>query len=144
MHGATQFTPYSAFSSLIAAVRGWARNRRRDLHLDECVSYEIARMAREVGLSPSELRRMSKLKPDAAKLLLDRMAALHLDPETLAKNDPSTMRDLQRLCSNCISKKRCERDLASHRDDPAWRQYCPNAGTLDALQFEAVNARCGN
>jgi hypothetical protein len=87
---------------------------------------------------------MSKLKPDAAKLLLDRMAALHLDPGTLAKSDSSTMRDLQRLCSNCASKKRCQRDLIRHRDDPVWRQYCPNAGTLDALEFEAVNARCGN
>ena len=138
------FKPYSVFDSLIAAFRGWAGNRRLDLRLDECASYEIARIARDVGLSPSELRRMSKLKPDAAKLLLDRMAALRLDPASLAKSDPSTMRDLQRLCSNCASKKRCQRDLTRYRDAPVWRQYCPNAGTLDALQFEAVNARCGN
>jgi hypothetical protein len=144
MLGPNLFKPYSVFDSLIAAFRDWARNRRLDLHLDECVSYEIASIAREVGLSPSELRRMSKLKPDAAKLLLDRMAALRLDPGTLAKNDPSTMRDLQRLCSNCASKKRCQRDLIRYRDAPVWRQYCPNVGTLDALQFDAVNARCGN
>ena len=138
------FNPYPIFDSIIAAFRDWVRNGRLNLRLDECDSYEVARMARDVGLSPNELRRMSKLKPDAAKLLLDRMAALRLDPGTLTKNDPSTMHDLQRLCSNCASKKRCQRDLVGHRDDPVWRQYCPNAGTLEALQFEAVNARCGD
>ena len=138
------FNPYPIFDSMIAAFRDWVRNGKLNLRLDECDSYEVARMARDVGLSPNELRRMSKLKPDAAKLLLDRMAALRLDPGTLTKNDPSTMRDLQRLCSNCAGKKRCERDLVSHRDNPVWRQYCPNAGTLEALQFEAVNARCGD
>lgn len=144
VRGASPFTPYSVFNSVIGAFRDWASNRGLGMRGDEYVSNEIARMAREVGLSPSELLRMSKLKPDAAKLLLDRMDALHLDPGTLAKNDPSTMRDLQRLCSDCASKKQCERDLVRHRDDPTWRQYCPNVGTLDTLQFEAVNTRCGN
>jgi hypothetical protein len=99
-------------------------------------------MAREAGLTPRELARMSELRPDAAKLLPQRMAALHLDPEALAKNDPSTMRDLQRLCSSCASKKRCQRELISYSYDPAWRQYCPNSGTLEALQSVAVNLRC--
>jgi hypothetical protein len=136
--------PYSVFDSIIAAFCAWARDRRLNRHLDECDSYEIARMARDAGLSSSELRRMSKLKPDAAKLLLERMAALHLNPETVAKTDPSTMHDLQRLCSNCASKRRCQRDFVRNLDDPVWRQYCPNAGTLDALQFEAISARCGD
>lgn len=135
---ASQLKPYSFFNSLIVAVRDWGRDR-----LDDCASYEIELMARDIGLSPSELRRMSKLKPGAAKLLLERMAALHLNPETLTKTDPSTMLGLQRLCSNCSSKRRCQRDLVRRRDNPVWRQYCPNACTLEDLQFEAANARCG-
>ncbi len=135
---------YSVVDAMIAALCDWARDRRLNRHVEECDSYEIVRMARDAGLSSSELRRMSKLKPDAAKLLLERMAALHLNPETLAKTDPSTMHDLQRLCSNCASKRRCQRDFIRHLDAPVWRQYCPNAGTLDALQFEAISARCGN
>jgi hypothetical protein len=128
----------SIFSSMIAAVCDWAR-----YHIDDCASYEIERMARDVGLSPGELRRMSKLKPDAAKLVMERLAALHLNPETLTKTDPATMLDLQRLCTNCASKRRCQRDLARRPDDPVWRQYCPNEGTLKALQFEALSACCG-
>ena len=133
------------FDSLIVAYCDWARNRRLDRQsrqrLDECDRYEVARMAREAGLSPMELSRMSKLGPDAAKLLLDRMAALHLDSETLAQTNPSTMRAVQRLCSSCTSKKRCQRNLIHDRDIPVWRKYCPNVGTLDALQSEAANTR---
>jgi len=124
---------HSLFDSLTEAVRNWTRSRRMRLSLDECDSSEVARMAREFGLSPRELSRMSRLGPDAADLLLQRMNALHLDPEAIWKSDPATMRDMQRLCSACASKRRCQRDL--HGDhNSAWVLYCPNAGTLDALQ----------
>ena len=133
------------FSSVIAVFRNWVRHRRLirqcRQRLDACDKNEIARIARDVGLSPGDLRQMAELGPDAAQQLLERMAVLHLDAEALAKRDPSTMRDLQRLCSACVSKKRCQRDLMLTPDDPHWRQYCPNAGTLDAVQSEAANAR---
>ncbi len=133
------------FSSVLAALRGWVRHRRLirqcRARLDACDDNEIVRIARDVGLSPSDLRHMADLGPDAAQQLLERMAVLHLDAEALAKRDPSTMRDLQRLCSACVSKKRCQRDLLLAPDDPHWRQYCPNAGTLDAVRSEAANAR---
>ena len=134
-----------AFNSTFAAFRDWLRNRKLirlcRQRLDACDKNEIAHIARDVGLSSSDLREMAQLGPDAAKPLLDRMAVLHLDADALAKSDPSTMRDLQRLCSSCVSKKRCQRDLLLVPDDPMWRHYCPNADTLDALQNEAANAR---
>ena len=135
---------YPAINSVIAAFREWVRRRKLirqcRQRLDACDENEIASIARDVGLSPNDLRQMAKLGPDAAKLLLDRMAVLHLDADALAKSDPSTMRDLQRLCSSCVSKKQCQRDLLLVPDDPMWRHYCPNAGTLDALKSEAANA----
>ena len=138
MPATSSFQPNSIFNSMIAAVCDWTRH-----HIDDCASYEIERMARDVGLSPSELRRMSKLKADAAKLVMERMAALRLNPETLSKIDPATMLDLQRLCTNCARKRRCQRDLTHRPDNSVWRQYCPNEGTLEALKFETLNARCG-
>jgi hypothetical protein len=138
-------TPNSVFGSVIAAFRDWVRKRRMlrqyRHRLNGCDQNEIARIARDVGLSSNELREMAELGPDAAKLMLERMAVLHLDADALAESDPSTMRDLQRLCSTCVSKKRCQRDLLLVPDDPMWRHYCPNADTLDALQSEATNAR---
>jgi hypothetical protein len=137
--------PYPVFNSFITAFREWVRQRKLirqcRQRLDACDKSEIARIARDVGLSSDDLRHMADLGPDAAKLLLDRMAVLHLDADALAKNDPTTTRDMQRLCSSCVSKKRCQRDLLLTPDDPLWRQYCPNAGTLGELQSEAANAR---
>ena len=136
---------YPVSNSVLAAFGEWVRNRRLirqcRQQLDECDSHEIAYIATDVGLSPNDLRRLAKLGPDAAKLVLERMAALHLDAEAIAKSEPATMRDLQRLCSTCASKKQCQFDLLLIPDDPMWWQYCPNAGTLDALQCEAANAR---
>jgi len=131
--------------SLLAAFRDWMRHRRlisqcRE-RLDACDQNEIARIAHDVGLSPEDLCRLSHLGPDAAELLLERMHALHLDTDAIAKHDPSTMRDLQRLCSSCMAKGRCQRDLLLTPDDPKWRQYCPNADTLDALRSESANIR---
>jgi hypothetical protein len=133
------------FNSIFAALGDWVRLRRQtwqfSRRLDECDSREIAHIARDAGLSPYDLRRMAKLGPDATKPLLERMAALHLDAEVISKSEPATMRDLQRLCSTCASKKQCQFDLLFVPDDPKWWHYCPNAVTLDALQSEAANAR---
>ena len=136
---------YPVVNSFIAAFRNWVRHRRLisqcRQRLDACDNNEITRIARDVGLSPSDLRHMAERGPDAAKQLLDRMALLHLDADALAKSEPSTMRDMQRLCSTCASKKHCQRDLLLTPNDAAWRHYCPNADTLDELQSEAATAR---
>ena len=133
---------YPASKSFIAAFRDWVRHRQLisqcRQRLDACDSHEIARIAHDVGLSPYDLRQMAELGPDAAQQLLDRMAILHLDADALAKSEPGTMRDMQRLCSSCVAKKRCQRDLMLTPDDPMWRHYCPNADTLDTLQSESA------
>ena len=131
--------------SLVAAVRDWVRHRRLirqcNARLDACDNDEIARIAHDVGLSASDLRHMAKRGPDAAQGLLDRMAALHLDAHAVAKNEPAAMRDMQRLCTNCIDKKRCQRDLVLSPSSPVWHHYCPNADTLEELRRETANDR---
>jgi CBS-domain-containing membrane protein len=71
---------------------------------------------------------------ESAKLLLCRMAALHLDEKVVVESKPNQMRELQRLCSTCANQKRCKRDLANDLLNPVWQQYCHNAGTFAALQ----------
>jgi hypothetical protein len=58
---------------------------------------------------------------------------LHLDAAAISRDEPLIMRDLERVCTTCGSKRRCVRDLVRYPDDQAWRAYCPNAMTLDAL-----------
>jgi len=111
---------YSVLDSALAAISGWIQKRKliRDCRqrFEACTSDEIARLAHDVGLPETDLRRMATLGPDAAKQLLDRMTALHLDAEVIANSEPGTMRDMQRLCSNCVSKKRCQRDLGTESE----------------------------
>src|SRR5262249_61501852 len=71
-----------------------------------------------------------------ASLLFRRMAALQIDRDELASNDPLLFRELQGLCTLCRSKERCVLDLAQERDElgnQGWREYCLNATTLNAL-----------
>jgi hypothetical protein len=64
------------------------------------------------------------------------MATLQVDRDELASDDPLLFRELQGLCTLCRSKERCVLDLAQESDqpgNPGWREYCPNAATLNVL-----------
>jgi hypothetical protein len=122
--------------SLTKAIFQWWRNwtrRSSALELRCCGEDEVERIAKDLGLSASELRRVTKLGPGSADLLLRRMAALDLDRKEVSRTEPRTFQDLQRVCSMCDSKRRCRRDLTRDAADPVWEDYCPNAATLMAL-----------
>jgi uncharacterized protein YjiS (DUF1127 family) len=136
--------PWTAVSTGVSA---WWRNMRAARaslgELEEC-GKEAAHIAHDLGLAPSELRSIAAKGPDAAHQLEMRLEALHLDTAALRRDEPLIMRDLERVCSVCGSKRHCERDLARFPDDDAWRKYCPNATTLEALEAEtaAKEAAC--
>ena len=120
--------------------RGWARpNASTEL---KCVGEEeVDRMARDIGMSASELRAVARRGPAAADLLLRRMTALELDHNSVSRKERPTFQDLQRLCTLCASHRRCARDLARDPADLTWEEYCPNAGTLTALRTATMGAR---
>jgi hypothetical protein len=79
---------------------------------------------------------LARLGPNATDLLERRMEALSLDPIAVSIAAPRTFRDLQRVCSFCETAGRCLRDLGRDPSASAWKDYCPNAKTLTALQAE--------
>ncbi|HML06903.1 MAG TPA: DUF6455 family protein [Xanthobacteraceae bacterium] len=122
--------------SLVEAVLQWCRNWTSKNTVEQlkcCGAEEVERIAKDVGLSGTELRAFASLGPEAAELLLQRMAALDLDRNEISRTELLTFRDLQRICTMCQSHGRCARDLARDAADPAWKDYCPNAATLVAL-----------
>ena len=131
--------------SLIKAVSQWWRELTRRgsarFELKCCGEEEVERMAKDIGLSSSELRRLASLGPDSADLLLRRMAALDLDRNEVSQTEPRTFQDLQRVCTMCSHHRRCRGDLVRDADDPAWHDYCPNASTLMALNALPWRAR---
>ena len=81
-----------------------------------CEPDEVMRMAKEIGLTPSQLRELASEGPGTANLLKNMLVALHVDPKVLADTDPFIRRELQWLCLTCSNKKRCEHELA--REQP--------------------------
>jgi hypothetical protein len=71
-----------------------------------------------------------------ASLLFRRMTLLQIDRDELARDEPLLLRELQGLCTLCGSKADCVRDLdreCKTSEPQDWREYCPNAATLNAL-----------
>ena len=137
-------TTFPQHHSLMARVAGWWRGQRqRRAAMDELegCGREIDDIARDVGLSAADLRRLAASPSGGADLLRERMAGRRIDPKIVARAEPDVMRDLERVCALCGSKRRCERDLALDLHDRRWRAYCPNMQTLDALAEEAAEDR---
>jgi hypothetical protein len=130
---------------MIDGIKQWWRNWREArsglAELKFFGEYEVERTAHELGTSVSELRELADRGPDAANLLLDRMAALDLDSKEVAAAELATFRDLQRVCTMCGSHGRCARELARDPGDAAWEEYCPNSATLKSLDTQPWKAR---
>lgn len=132
--------PVSKLQGMLEAVAGgWRWLREKGAHvreLDRC-GREVEWIASELGMSVAELRRTAAKGPRASREVYDRLGALGLRRQAV---DPATMRDLERVCSQCDAKRRCRSDLGrasvSIRDE-----YCPNAGTLVALAQACLVSR---
>lgn len=130
----------SPWKAMLEWWRGWF-NAKSESGFGCCGEAEIERMARDLRMSASELRAVAAKGPKAADLLLRRMAALDLDPKEVTRLEPETFRDMQRVCTLCEAHRQCARDFAHDAPQSKWEQYCPNAGTLAALNGMPWSAR---
>ncbi len=120
--------------SPIEAIRQWYRGLTRSQPgLADCGPEGLERMAHDIGVSSTELCRLASHGPEFADLLFHRMEVLDLDRNEVGRVERATFQDLQRVCTMCNCQKRCARDLAHDPSDPVWKDYCPNAQTLTAL-----------
>ena len=122
---------------VIGSIADWVSKYRQKFRFDSslgvCSPDEVMNIARDLRLSTAELQELARKGPNAADLLLKMLVALKVDPVALEKADPQVMRDLQRLCTTCGAKKRCEHELVQGTAGEHFREFCPNAFTLDAL-----------
>jgi hypothetical protein len=121
--------------------RDWTRNSSAFSDHTCCAEGEVERLARDMGVSASELRKLARLDPNAAALLPRRMAALDLELNEVSREEPGSYHDLQRVCAMCETHKQCARDIARDPADAAWEGYCPNVATLRALNAMPWAAR---
>jgi hypothetical protein len=128
------------YPAVVRRIANWWRNRtERDatlMALERVGPEGVERLAHDIGLGSTDLQTLAGRWPDAAELLSQRLAVLKLDESTLARSEPAALRDMQRVCSLCAEKRRCQHDLAVEPFDKTWHDYCPNAQTLEALDGE--------
>jgi hypothetical protein len=105
----------------------WPARKRELAALD---SAEIERMARDLRLPVEELVALASRPSDSAKLLYRRLKLLGIDQQGV---EVAVLRDLERCCSCCDSKKECEQDLKAEAASNVTPSYCPNQQTLGAL-----------
>src|SRR5262245_46113389 len=89
---------------LTAAAVAWRQRRASVKEIDDMDAQEIGCIARDLGVSPVEIRALAAKGKNAADLLSRRMKTIGLDPTQV---DLAVMRDLQRCCSICAQKGLC-------------------------------------
>ena len=128
---------YPTVEFVLDTIAGWI-NKYRDTYgehdeLGQCTQDDVIRIAKDLGVSVNDLRGLATKGPGAADVLQKMLLALSVDPRALAEADPAVMRDLQRICVFCNQKDRCQHELANGTAVEHFREFCPNAYTLDAL-----------
>lgn len=129
--------PRARAQTVFNSIANWVGRYRQNFGLNnqfgQCTADEVMRVAKDLKLTPTELKELASKGPNAADLLLKMLAALNVDRKALENSDPNVMQDLQRLCTTCGAKKRCEHELADGTAVDHFQEFCPNAFTLDAL-----------
>jgi hypothetical protein len=95
---------------------------------------EVEQLARDVGITSYDLRRLSTLGPDAADRLYERLKREGVDLQRLKDCEPRALKDMQLTCSCCGEKEHCSDELDSQKRDGNWKSYCPNATTIDYIR----------
>jgi uncharacterized protein YjiS (DUF1127 family) len=118
---------------LMTTITHWRSGRKAGRELTSLDTDELGALARDVGLSPDQLTRLTaRGSREELSRLLD---AVGLAAERIGRTHPDVMRDMSIVCSDCVSARRCRRDL-----DRGWapvvQRYCPNTETIKVLQAE--------
>jgi hypothetical protein len=118
------------------------RHRRAALReFDALGAAEASAIARDLGVTETELRALAVHEDGIPKLLEGMLSALKITSEDFQAADRCLTRDMQSLCSVCNSKSRCRRELAGGRAAATFRTFCPNASNLEMLSDPAKMSR---
>ena len=124
---------------MIGCVISWAKTFSIRLgqsdELRKLDSEEISRIARDFGISPSELLMVARSDVGVQALLKKRLAEMGLSETVLQNQHPKEFGDLNRVCAGCGSAKRCASDFEQQRSVRS--DYCPNTFTLEALRAKS-------
>ena len=93
---------------------------------------DLRHIAGDLALAESALLSLSAGGRDNTVLMERMMRARGLDPDEMQAFS-MTLRDMERVCSQCGNTGRCGRDLDAGTAAAHCHAYCPNAATFDDL-----------
>ncbi|MBR0695392.1 helix-turn-helix transcriptional regulator [Bradyrhizobium lablabi] len=111
----------------------WLKHRRELGELRRLDDASLNQIAGDLRISPGALNQLVRQGPHSADELPRLLKALGIDGEKLARTEPLVLRDMERVCSLCSHKRRCDHDLADGTSPARYPQYCPNAPTIEGL-----------
>ena len=127
--------PFPRVESLINTFADWLTHRRDLSEVRRMDTTEFDRIAGDLRVSPGELDTLVRRGPHAADELPRLLKALGINEADLARTEPLVLRDMERVCAMCASKKQCDRDLAAGTSAEHYEGYCLNAPTIDSLDL---------
>jgi len=133
---------FPVISRLITRMKRLAGRAGEMSELRRMDDRQVGEIAHDLGLSRSELVTLCG-NPGSGDLLKQRLAQFAVSEESLAKEHPDVLHDLQRVCGTCTTTSRCAHDFAVHRDSGR-DEYCPNTCTLYALKQEGLTRKDGS
>jgi uncharacterized protein YjiS (DUF1127 family) len=111
----------------------WLRRRREQAELDRLSGAEYYRLARDIGVTPSQLDELIAKGHDPRQLP-DMLKALGVDEQALKCAEPALLRDMQRTCGVCQAVDECMCEIAAGTAVHNFHDFCSNAPTLDSLK----------
>lgn len=125
----------------IASLKSAIAKLREYREIDNLGEAELERLARDMGLSPSELRASAWSNSDWVQLLEKRLQQFEFEKSSLETTHPRVVHDLEQTCARCGSASRCSSDFSRPDTKAAISDYCPNTYTLEALETERDRAK---
>ncbi len=124
---------YPTVEFLIGKFADWLRHRRELSEIRRMNRTDFDAIARDLRVSSDDLNRLVQIGPHGADELPEMLKNLGIEGADLARTQPLLVRDMQRVCAMCRDKAQCDGDLAAGTTAEHYRDYCPNAPTIDAL-----------
>lgn len=136
----TASRPYPFVQELIESFANWLKHRRELNELRQLDRTDFDRIANDLRIAPDDLEELVRQGHHAADELPSMLEQLGISTERLGQAQPLLLRDMERVCSFCHQKARCDRELVDGTAAENYHGYCGNASTLESLD-RAVASR---
>ena len=114
------------------ALEVWLKRRRESTELEAMGAGERDRVARDLGVSTSELDFLVRESHDPVQLP-KMLAALGIDEAALRRAQPVLVREMRRTCSLCSEAGECQYEIQEGTAALTYEQFCPNQQELRRL-----------